>query len=239
MTTLVVAQLSALIWAPGWCAAGAAPNYHLIRQGGGPTCWVVASMAALQYSGVDMSKLVKTRGKNQFEVRLHNFNNPAQRPKGGMHADKIEVQFDGKLVGGDAAHASRKDGWVVVLHRGFIEAVRKWDPSQSIEIPHGGGAADALAMLTGRWPEIIPVDAPDARKKVEAALNAHHAVVFGSKGEAKKVVSGHYFAVMKSSAHNVNLYNPWGSNVTVPWSVIKEEGTVFIIDPGPTQRNPR
>lgn len=116
------------------------------------------------------------------------------------------------------------------MHRAVIEAVGQWDKSQTIEKPHSGGAGDALAILTGRSFHDVQANAADAPTKINAALNAHKAVVLESRGDAKNLVKNHYYAVLATSAQGVTLYNPWGDTELVSWNVIKRQGNCFTID---------
>ncbi len=204
-------------------------SFTIVKQGNEATCWIDASMAALLYSGVDLSKLVESKGNNRYAVKLHNWVTPHERPKGGIREAVPEVEFDGKtLLGADLVikPGDKKAAWAVVLQRGVIEAVREWDPSQSIEKPHSGGAGDALVPLTGRATVVLRPSAADVRKKIEDALAARKPVVFG--------MNHHYYATLKTNAEGVMLYDPYGSVKTMSWKAVEEDKTTsFVIGERP------
>jgi hypothetical protein len=199
-------------------------SFTVIRQGKAPTCWIDASMAALLYSGVDLSKLVESKGNNRYAVKLHNWTNPRERPNGGIREDVFDVEFDGKsLLDADLVvkPGDKKALWAVVLQRGVIESVREWDPSQSVEKPHSGGAGDALVALTGRGSAVLRPSATDVRKKIENALSAGKPVVFG--------MNHHYYAVLKSTSTGIMLYDPYGSIKTMSWKEVEAEKTTSFV----------
>jgi hypothetical protein len=200
-----------------------APAYTVIKQGAAPTCWINASMAAVLFSGGDLSKLVQSKGKNRYAVSLYNCNDPQNRIGGGTHPIVVETEFDGKRLDADIVikPGDQKAFWAVIVQRGVIQAVQQWDPSQSIQKPHGGGAGDALAVLTGQYPVRIAVRAADAREKIEAALSARKPVVFG--------MNRHTYAVLESSAQGVTLYDPYGHIRPLSWDTVVSEGNEFFI----------
>ncbi len=144
-----------------------APPYDLIRQGGSATCWILASMEALQYSGVDLSQQVQRVGPNRYRIHLFNYKDPKNRQGGGTHPEIIPVLFNGKTTDQDAKinPGEQRAYWVVALHRGVIQAVHEWDPSQTVEKTHGGGANDAFGILTGRRGWICPPRMPTSAKR--------------------------------------------------------------------------
>jgi hypothetical protein len=140
-----------------------------------------------------------------------------------MHHEAERVHFDGQTTPADPKFDVHNpySAWTVILQRAVLQAVRDWDPSQSIESPHGGGAADALAILTGQYPEECDVKSRDAPRKVRSALLAHQAVVLGK--------SGHYWAVLGTNRNELRLYNPYGSHSTLSWRTLLQEGGSFVI----------
>jgi hypothetical protein len=113
-----------------------------IQQHDGPTCWILASMAAVRHSGTDLSRQIRPQGKNWYAVTLYNFNDAKSRPGSGLHRQTVRVFFDGTTTPADPKFDPNhpRAAWVVILQRAVLQAVHDWDPSQSIEVPHGGGA---------------------------------------------------------------------------------------------------
>jgi hypothetical protein len=180
-------------------------------------------MEALQYSGVDLSQQVQRVGPNRYRVHLYNYKNPKDRQGGGMRPETLPVLFNGKTTNQDAAiqPGDVRAYWVVALHRGVIQAVHEWDPSQTLEKTHGGGANDAFGILTGRRGVDLSAKDPDIRKKVEASLRKHAAIIYGSKG--------HVYAVLKSSDEGLTVHDPYGETKTKPWKTAIAEGDNFCI----------
>jgi hypothetical protein len=204
----------------GASAPSAPITYDVFRQGSDGTCWVIASMAALQFSGADLSKQVRRKGENLYEVTLYRSNEPGP---GGMHAEVCEVRYDGGTHGGDLRiNPDRGAAWALVMHRGFILAARRWHSGE----PTGGGRpSDALSILTGSIAANLPVKAgcfrEKIRKRIEAALQARRPVVF--------CMRFHAYAVLKSSPEEVTLYNPWGLIEHVSWKDVIGHGREFCI----------
>jgi hypothetical protein len=207
-------------------------KFNQLRQGKWGNCWMQASMAAVQYSGVDLARRIKRTGPNRYEVSLFNFEDPSNRARSALRPQVYPVDFDGKRVDADPSIwlvDHRNSDWAVVLYRGFVTAVRQWDPSQAIEAPHGGDPADALSILTGHYPVRFGAGEADARAKVEEALWARKPVVYCTKGDAKHLTGGHAHAVLKSSDKEMTLYNPGGFVQTASWAVASAEGDCFAI----------
>jgi hypothetical protein len=200
----------------------AGPRYDQIRQGSGPTCWINASMAAVQYSGYDLPGQIQGKGNNRYEVKLYNLDDPKKGTAAGLHETIVQVDFDGKTLPADpkVKTGDKAAIWTVVYQRAVIEAVRQWDPTQSIEKPHGGGG-DVIGMMTGRPPVRISAKAADARQKVESALEARKAVIYG--------MGTHYWAVLKSSSESVTAYNPYGHTQVFTWELVRDKGRVFFV----------
>lgn len=215
-------------------------SYTDIAQGNAGTCWILASIAALENNGHDLSQWIHYQGNDTYTVQLYVPNDPATRPAGGYSPVTVSVYFDGSTTPADPGYSLSEpsQSWVVVMQRAVIEAVEKWDPTQSITNPHGGGAGDALATLTGNAATSVAPNASNVQQQVAAALAAGHNVVLGTQGTTTTLVADHCYAVLSESSKGVTLYNPWGAAETKPapdpqlvsWSVIAQDGAQFFFD---------
>jgi hypothetical protein len=202
-----------------------------VKQGRADTCWILASLAALEYRGLRVENRIRYEGNNLYTVKLFNYNTPAKASKGGMHSETQWVYFDGTTSRADPIF-DRKDpkaAWVVIMQRAVIQAIHDWDQSQVPTKPHSGGAGDALAVLTGRLGKSLAIRDAGIRPAVETALASKKVVVLNTKGTAKTLVANHSYTVLSASGDEVTLYNPWGSRLTVAWDKLAEEGSEFVI----------
>ena len=204
--------------------------YTDVKQGSYGTCWIDASIAALAHKR-DLSRLISYQGDNRYAVTLYICNNKNNRPKGGYHPLTEKVFFSGKRTSADPQFDPEQPGesWVVIMHRAVIQAVSRIDRTQNIKTPHGGDAADALAILTGRWPTEVSLKDAHLQQKVIAAVAARRVIVYGTSDKATKLVKGHSYAVVSADQKGVTLYNPWGSPTTVSWKTIRQEGDTFYL----------
>jgi hypothetical protein len=208
-------------------------TYTDVDQGGAPTCWILGTIASLEYNGARLQNRITFLGNNYYSVSMYNFKNAHDRRGGGTTKELEFVYFDGATTAADP-HYDPKDphqGWVVIMQRAVVQAVSDWDPSESVANPHGGDTSDAFGIMTGKAPvQFLPVQDAGTQNKVLAALAAHKTVTFGSSGSAKTLVAGHTYGVIGSNNQGVILYNPWGSSATVSWSTLKQEGDGFFIN---------
>jgi uncharacterized delta-60 repeat protein len=201
--------------------------YTDVTQGGAPTCWIDASIAELASKGVDLSQRIHYQGDNWYTVSLYDRNDNNNPWTGGFHPVTEWVYFDGSRTSADLGFDPTQLGesWTVILQRGIIDAIRQYDPTQSVANPHSGGAGDAMSVLTGQWiTEINPATTGTAQS-VMTALAAGRKVTLGTTNNASTLVSSHWYAVLSANAQGVTLYNPWGILVTVPWSVVAQDGS--------------
>lgn len=206
--------------------------YTDINQGGGPTCWIDASIAELASKGVDLSQRIHYDGNNWYTVSLFDRNDNSNPQTGGFHAVTERVYFDGTRTSADVGFDAAQPGesWTVILQRAIIEAVAQFDPSQTITNPHSGGAGDAMAILTGQWITEINPSASTAQQSVMSSLSAGKNVTFNTKASTTTLVAGHWYAVLSANTQGVTLYNPWGIVLTVPWSVVTQDGSDFQVN---------
>jgi hypothetical protein len=201
-------------------------QYSDIRQGDAGTCWIDASVAALENSGEDLSQCIQYEGNDQYAVSLYFFNDPSN-PQAGMHPVTEQVYFDGTTYGADMQWdpSDPAQSWALIMQRAVLEAFGK-----SVQDPIGGGdAAVALEVLTGLTSQVVGVTDPSVQLAVESALNSGKAVVLGTSDTPKTLVPDHCYAVLGANSGGLELYNPWGSSVLVDWDVIAQDGTCFMI----------
>jgi hypothetical protein len=211
-------------------SAANGPVYNDVVQEAGPTCWIDAAIAAVLHSGVNLGQRIQYQGNNWYTVNLYNYNDSSHTT---MHAETEWVYFDGTRTPADTNLDPNHPGeaWVVILQRAVIEAFEKWDPSISITNPHSGTANDPLAILTGNsnspW---ISTSDSNLTQDIINAVNAGKSVLLNTLSSGTTtLVAWHYYAVLSADSQNVTLYNPWGSTVTVPWSVILQDGIGFYV----------
>jgi hypothetical protein len=215
-------------------------SYTDIEQGNAGTCWILASIAAMEAQGIDLSQRIHYHGNDTYTVQLYVPNDPATRPVGGYSPITVSVNFDGSLVSADPGYSPSKpsQSWVAVMQRAIIEAVATWSPGQTITNPHSGSACDAQAALTGQAFVVLSVKNSNIQQKVESALAKHQYVVLSTSSSTTQLVGDHCYAVLSANSQGVTLYNPWGADATSPtpdpqtvsWSVIAQDGYAFCID---------
>ena len=187
-------------------------------------------MAALAQKGKDFSKLIQYHGDNWYTVSLFNRNDHKNAISGGYHPEKVKVYFDGTRTKVDPHFDPKQPGesWTIIMQRAVLLAVNKWDKTQTIKAPHCGNSGDAMAILVGRWPEVLDIKKVEYKQKILQAVAARKSIIFAT-GATKTLVKDHAHAVLKANAQEVLLFNPWGSEVRVSWQTIKEEGGWFYI----------
>jgi hypothetical protein len=204
--------------------------YTDIKQGEADTCWIDASLATLAHKGRDFSKRIQYERDHWYTVSLFNRNDPKNGISGGYHAEKIKVFFDGTRTKVDPHFDPKQPGesWMIIMQRAILQAVNKWDRTQTIKAPHAGNSGDALAILTGNWPQVIDIT-KDAKYKQKVLQGASSSAMIFATGQTKKLVKDHAYAVLKITPQEVILYNPWGSELKVSWHTIREEGNWFYM----------
>jgi hypothetical protein len=201
-------------------------QYTDVVQGGAPTCWLDASVAALEKSGEDLSDLIHYQGNNWYTVSLYAFNDPNSHAA-GMHADTEWVYFDGGMYGADMQWnpSDPAASWTVIMQRGVLQAL-----GIPITSPPGGDPANALSVMTGRTTTGVGVNDPNLQTKIESALASGKAVALCTiPSGTKTLVSWHCYAVLSASNAGLTLYNPWGSPVSVSWAVVAQDVAGFAI----------
>jgi hypothetical protein len=214
-------------------------SYTDIEQGFAGTCWILASIAAMEAQGVDLSQRIHYQGNDTYTVQLYVPNDPATRPYSGYSPITVSVNFNGSLNSADPGYSPSEpsQSWVVVMQRAIIEAVATWSPGQTITNPHGGAAFDAQTALIGKAIAYLKVKNSNIQQQVESALANRQYVVFSTSVSTTQLVGDHDYAVLSANSQGVTLYNPWGAAQTSPtpdpqtvsWSVIAQDGDGFSI----------
>lgn len=216
----VVTSRSAIDWTPGTGAyLTHGTQYQDVVQGGAPTCWLDASVAALEKSGEDLSNLIQYQGGDWYTVSLYAYNNPADH-SAGMHAVSEWVYFGGGTNGADMVwnSADPAASWTVIMQRAVLQAL-----GDSITSPPSGDPANALAVMTGRTRTWVWPSDPSVQTTIESALSSGKAVTLCTDGTTSTLVANHCYAVLSANASGLTLYNPWGSPVSVSWGVISHD----------------
>jgi hypothetical protein len=226
---LPVGRVTSIDWTPasGATYSSAGTSANDITQGSAGTCWIDASIAALEASGQDLSLRIHYVGRNWYSVNLFNYADLNNHSSSSMVALTERVYFDGTTYGADLGFNPQtpSQSWALIMQRAVIQAIHTWDPSQTIQNPHSGGPLDALATLTGRSVQYVGIGDPNFKSDLLAAVAAKKSVVFGTKGTgAVTLVSDHAYAVLSAGSRYVTLYNPWGAAQTVAWSVLAQDG---------------
>jgi hypothetical protein len=207
-------------------------SYLDITQGG-DTCWINASIAASLHGGEDLSQRITYVGNDTYQVSLYNRADFSLYPN-GYSGDYVEwteyVHFNGDILANDAKVPVEGESWALILQRGVIQAVGRWDSSQTIVKPHSGGASDAFAMLFGtnsEWKS--PTQFGSAEEMTDLIAFSGQRLVAHTKGMTSTLVAGHAYAVLGMIGDQVLLWNPWGVFTTVSWGDFQNDvGSVVI-----------
>jgi uncharacterized protein with LGFP repeats len=198
------------------------PQYTDIQQGDAGTCWIDASIAAVESRGTDLSQQIQYEGHNEYAVSLYSYNDP-KNPSAGLHPITEQVEFDGTTFGADLHWnpADPAQSWALIMQRAVLLAV-----GNSYQNPIGGGdPINALPVLTGQLAQTFGPGDPNLIQELQSALNSGKAVTLVTKGTTTTLVASHCYDVLSVDGTGITLYNPWGSAVTVSWWSIA--GDVF------------
>ncbi len=211
-----------------------------VRQGEAGTCVLLASLAAVTSSGVDLAGRIRQTGQNQYAVSLY-------RPGTGWVTQT--VYFDGQWTDNDPMLANPGDAWVLIYQRAYLQemGVRWTDTNQSQWADRYGDkymqADSALTALTGAsmW-HAGPLGRADLADLRAVAASHRPAVALTNAAGADRYgfVNGHAYTVMGVSADGqVTLRNPWGTDgprrqgaddgvVTVSWDAFVRSMQGFV-----------
>jgi hypothetical protein len=201
--------------------------YTDVVQGQGGTCWILASLAAAANRGVNLADSIQYQGNADYRVW---WDQPDANHK--LYED---VTFNGNLYSGADPQPQNGEFWTVIYQRALLEAF-----NDSITSPPGGSPSNVMPLLTGRASSLYYgndmtdlTNALNAGKLVTAATNAPQA---GSQYVTPHVVGNHAYMIedVRATAWStlytssgpvtiatdwaVDMYNPWGFNVSVSWN---------------------
>jgi hypothetical protein len=231
---------SAVDWSSTFGGAAAnATGYTDVTQGFAGTCWIDASIAALEISGVDLTNRITYEGNDTYNVQLYNYNTPG-KPSAGTHVENESVYFNGNVYSADAGYNPNlpSSSWVLIMQRAVIQALHDFDPSQNIITPHTGGAGDAQTILTGKAYSFLNTTGTGVATSIQQALNSGKSIVLNTLATTNTLVAGHDYAVFSASSTGIVLYNPYGLSLAssnpggtdpffVSWAVVAQDGSVF------------
>lgn len=195
-----------------------------IRQGGGNTCWVMSSLAAATYRGIDLPSRIQYLGDGTYRVNWRWYDSRFQ-----MFED---VKFVGDVNVVDAQPQSPGESWPLLYQRAILQGYYF-----SLTNPPGGNPAFPMSLLTGR--STVQYDGTDLTnlknalangKLVTALTNQNPANVYGNLTpwhvymvENLRIDSYSYAwvgsMIIAEPNYVVTLYDPNnpGSPVTVSW----------------------
>ncbi len=206
-------------------------QYADISQGSSNTCWIAASMGALARTGYDLSQRITYVGNDTYAVSLFNRVDPNTRD-GGFQAVTEYVTFDGSVNSADPNLDPAQEGesWTIIMQRAVIQAVSRWDPSQSITSPHSGGAQDAMAILNGDAGDSQGPDSFSSPQALTDLLNSGKSIVVDTSENTDTLVASHSYTVIGGDDYyGVQLYNPWGQEIWISWSAFRQDVSVVVV----------
>lgn len=211
-----------------------------IRQGSAGTCVVLASLAAVADSGVNLAARVQQTGENQYTV-------PLFRPGVGWITQT--VYFDGKWTDNDPMLTSAGDAWALIYQRAFLQemGVRWNDPDYANWATRYGDryqrADAALLAITGAadWnaASSTGLQSGDLTNLIHVLQANRPTIVLTRSGNLAGygLIEDHAYTVLSvqtssSGATTVTLRNPWGSDgpvrqgaddgiITISWSTFR------------------
>jgi hypothetical protein len=184
--------------------------YTDVKQGFGNACWLLSSVAAAAYEGVDLANRIHYLGSNVFQVALCN---------GSRGMTYQDVKFDGTTADYDPQGGLESE-WVVLYQRATLQQLGKtamdpWYATQALPLLTGT-AASFHAMPTGQAFPQTPFD------QIQLALAEHKPVVAGTRTPTSV---GHAYAVVSVNTTSglryyqyVVLYDPNGQLVSYSYS---------------------
>lgn len=126
-----------------------------VKQGNGPTCWVMAGLASAAARGADLAGAISYRGDGVYRVSW------APGQVDGRHQTCEDVTFTGKrslYLNTDAVPAHESESWVILYQRAILQqADRAWDnpgsgaASRNRRCTSGGQARRSRRPTSPRW----------------------------------------------------------------------------------------
>jgi hypothetical protein len=214
-------------------------------QGASDTCWIVASLAAVTMQGTDLTDRISYMGNGVYRVSLFQFEDPTNRETSSLRSHTEYVRFTGDRLAEDAAITGDSgnltsdgtaDFWALLMQRAVLQAVSRWDATQSVETPHSGGPLDALRMITGKSGQRI-TELRTSAATVNSSLKAGKAVVLTTSPTASSRIgqldNSHVYIVLGMVYHpdptvgTVTLLDPRGNSspFTLCWNAVVNGST--------------
>lgn len=219
-----------------------------VKQGAAGTCVILASLAAVRDSGVDLAARVTKTGTNQYSVPLY-------RPGTGWVTQT--VYYDGQWTDNDPMVTSASDAWVLIYQRAYLQemGVRWSDPDQSAWASKYGDrfqrADSALVAITGagNWRNAAAsgLTTADLSDLTTAVANRRPVIVLTRSGSLSSygLIEDHAYTVQSvqvnsAGATTVTLRNPWGADgpivqgandgiITISWDAFRQTMTGFCV----------
>jgi hypothetical protein len=189
-------------------------TYTDIKQGSGPTCWVVAPLAEAAAKGVDLGSRIAYLGNGDYRISW-------LRSDGHNQGFEI-VKFTGDLLSTDAQPMNRGEMWTILNQRAILQqANRPWNN------PGSGGTFTETSLYVGRDSKYI---ATNDLTTIQSALKGNLCLTANCpKGNVEAARLGlpdwHWYAVLGTHTESisgqittmVDLYNPHGNSLTISW----------------------
>jgi hypothetical protein len=192
------------------------PTVNDVHQGQAGNCVILASIAAVTATGVNLASRITPLGNNLWSVPLY-------RPGTGWITQK--VFFDGTWTANDVAPRGNGDFWVTLYNRAYLQEMGVWwtDPDSAHWGDKYGNAFRqidrGLIALTGRgdWRgngSLSTLQQADNSNRAVVALTHNDGDSPGLNLGNYGLVSDHAYTVLgvrtDSTGTWVTLRNPWG-----------------------------
>jgi Ca2+-binding RTX toxin-like protein len=203
----------------------AAPQ-DVIKSNGG-TDYIVSAMAAVARTE-DLSKRITYTGGNMYRVNLYQ-RNDLQNESKGYYFRQEYVYFDGSRFSGSDPEFNGQEGetWMIIMHRAIIQAISKYDPTNTVAAPNLYGIADyALGHITGKRGPYNH----DRLYAYEVAnlLSAGKSVILRTGEYASSLRKNNHYAVLSMNGTYATLLDPRGYTVRIDWNASEFFGSRLI-----------
>src|SRR5262249_24776987 len=155
-----------------WAVSGT--TYDDVVQGGGPTCWVEASLAAATYRGYNLGADIAYLGNGNYRVYWAKADN--------MGRWSEDVNFTGALNPAGSTSHTAGESWVTIMQRGILTSM-----GQSLTSPTGGSTSGVMPLLTGHTTSFY---AGNDITNLTAAVNSGKLVTALTNSDPTQVTGG-------------------------------------------------